>query len=79
MNDHLSLSLSLWAFPAFVPRHSQTFSDKDATIALVLQRRSSNLYTVIIEPLPVMSAALLLTAKISATLFVTMSAIATSS
>lgn len=63
--------------------HSRKLTGKDATIALVLQRGSGTSCRVTMQLLPVMNAALLLTATlfatIFATIFVAVSAIAFSS
>ena len=63
--------------------HPRKLTDKDATIALVLQRGSGNSCRVTMQLLPVMNVALLLTATlfttIFAVLFVAVSAITFSS
>jgi hypothetical protein len=60
-------------------RRRRKLTDKDATIALVLQRGSGNSCRVIMQLLPVINVALLLTATLFATLFVAVSTIAFSS
>jgi hypothetical protein len=53
-------------------RRRRKLTDKDATIALVLQRGSGNSCRVIMQLLPVINVALLLTATIFATIFATL-------